>query len=318
MTSLGGLFYATFPNYTMLKILYGYWGFTTIFLFWAPMIKATRLWGGATSQGKAFGFLDGGRGMVGALFGVLGVLIFSMFSISASDTLALKEAFKYVILASSGIVATVGILVWFFLKTGEDVGSKISVEKISLHQIKEVLRLTAIWMLMIIILCAYVGYKITDVFTLYANDVLLYDKTESAKVGTFLLFIRPIVGVIIGITADRTKIVFWLLVRFIISLFGAILFATGIVNQSAIIVYAARSLYFAVLEKGKIPILYTGTAVGLISIVGYTPDIFAGPFIGYLIESSPGIKGLQNVFWMLAGFSLIGGIVSWMYYYKYR
>jgi len=330
MTSLGGLFYATFPNYTMLKILYGFWGFTTIFLFWAPMIKATRLWGGATSQGKAFGFLDGGRGMVGALFGVLGVLIFSMFSISASDTLALKEAFKYVILASSGIVATVGILVWFFLKTGEDVGSKISVEKISLHQIKEVLRLPAIWMLMIIILCAYVGYKITDVFTLYANDVLLYDKTESAKVGTFLLFIRPIVGVIIGITADRTKIVFWLLVSFIISLFGAILFATGIVNQSAIMlffistgivatgVYAARSLYFAVLEKGKIPILYTGTAVGLISIVGYTPDIFAGPLIGYLIESSPGITGLQNVFWMLAGFSLIGGIVSWMYYYKYR
>ena len=75
-TALGGLVYASFPGYTILKILYGYWGFTTIFLFWAPMIKATRVWGGPTSQGKAFGFLDGGRGLVGALFGAMGVFIF--------------------------------------------------------------------------------------------------------------------------------------------------------------------------------------------------------------------------------------------------
>ena len=33
MTALGGLIYATFPSYTMLKIIYGYWGFTTIFYF---------------------------------------------------------------------------------------------------------------------------------------------------------------------------------------------------------------------------------------------------------------------------------------------
>ena len=79
MTALGGVLFASFPSYTVLKMLYGYWGFTTIFLFWAPMIKATRVWGGPTSQGKAFGFLDGGRGLVGALFGTLGVLIFSLF-----------------------------------------------------------------------------------------------------------------------------------------------------------------------------------------------------------------------------------------------
>ena len=58
LTALGGFVYATFPSYTVLKVLYGYWGFTTIFLFWAPMIKATRVWGGTNSQGKAFGFLD--------------------------------------------------------------------------------------------------------------------------------------------------------------------------------------------------------------------------------------------------------------------
>jgi len=71
------------------------------------------------------------------------------------------------------------------------------------------------------------------------------------------------------------------------------------------------------MEKGKIPLILTGTAVGLISLVGFTPDIFAGPAIGYLLENSPGAKGHQHVFWMLALFSFIGGIASSYYYRLY-
>ena len=124
MTALGGLVYSTFPSYTVLKILYGYWGFTTIFIFWAPMIKATRVWGGTTSQGKAFGFLDGGRGLVGALFGFMGVLIFSLFintGVSKTTLYESKEAFRNVILVCSGIVVLVGFLVWFFMSSPRDI-----------------------------------------------------------------------------------------------------------------------------------------------------------------------------------------------------
>ncbi|KAA3624974.1 MAG: MFS transporter, partial [Flavobacterium sp.] len=42
LTALGGVFMATIPDYFLMMVLYGYWGFTTIFLFWAAMIKATR------------------------------------------------------------------------------------------------------------------------------------------------------------------------------------------------------------------------------------------------------------------------------------
>ena len=333
MTALGGLVYATFPSYTVLKILYGYWGFTTIFLFWAPMIKATRVWGGSTSQGKAFGFLDGGRGLVGALFGTMGVLIFSLFITSEIASASISEsraAFKYVILVSAGIVAFVGLLVWFFMKLDSKVEKEIILDKITISQIKEVLRLPSVWLLMIIILCAYVGYKITDVFSLYAQDVMLYDQVQSAQVGTFLLFIRPVIGVLIGILADRTQTTFWLMVSFVVAFFGALLFATGLVSASATAlffisilvvatgVYAARSLYFAVMERGQIPLVLTGTAVGLISLIGYTPDIFAGPAMGYLLDASPGVTGHQHVFWMLAIFSFLGGIAAWYYYKLYR
>lgn len=333
MTALGGLVYATFPSYTVLKILYAYWGFTTIFLFWSPLIKATRVWGGSTSQGKAFGFLDGGRGLVGALFGTMGVLIFSLFitsEISEATVSESRAAFKYVILLSSGVIVLVGLLVWFFMKIDRKAEKEIILEKITISQIKEVLRLPSVWLLMIIILCAYVGYKITDIFSLYAQDVMLYDQVQSAQVGTFLLFVRPVVGVLIGVLADRTQPTLWLLLSFVVSFFGALLFATGLIPASATVlffmsilvvatgVYAARALYFAVMESGQIPLVLTGTAVGLISLVGYTPDIFAGPAMGYLLENSPGAEGHQHVFWMLALFSFIGGIAAWYYFQLYR
>ncbi|MFK7807724.1 MAG: MFS transporter, partial [Saprospiraceae bacterium] len=82
-------------------------------------------------------------------------------------------------------------------------------------------------------------------------------------------------------------------------------------------VYAARALYFAVMQSGKIPVVLTGTAVGLISVIGYTPDIFAGPAMGYLLDSSPGIVGHQQVFAALAVFSVIGGIAAWRYHKYY-
>ena len=115
-TSFGGLVLALYPSYFVLQILYGYWGFTTVFLFWGAMIKATRIWGGTDNQGQAFGFLDGGRGLVAASMGSLGVLIFSMFltnDIELSSLIDRKEAFRYVILFSSFMVFLTGFLVLF-------------------------------------------------------------------------------------------------------------------------------------------------------------------------------------------------------------
>lgn len=61
LTAFGGLYMATFPGVWEMSALYGFWGVTTSFLFWAALIKATRDWGGTASQGIAFGILDGGR-----------------------------------------------------------------------------------------------------------------------------------------------------------------------------------------------------------------------------------------------------------------
>ena len=105
-------------------------------------------------------------------------------------------------------------------------------------------------------------------------------------------------------------------------LIGSILFSTGIINSSVntlfiislIIVevgtYAIRGLYFSILNDGDIPIALSGTAIGIVSIIGYSPDIFATPLYGYLLDSYPGIKGHQLIFMILTGFSIIGLITT--------
>lgn len=326
LTALGGLVYASSPTFQTLIILYGFWGFTTIFLFWSAMIKATRVWDGNDSQGKAFGFLDGGRGLVGALFGLLGVFVFSLFvsETEISSEVQLK-AFHYVVYTSSALVAIIGVKVLFFLKIDKETEAT-SHEKITFKNIITVLKLPSVWLLMVIIICAYVGYKITDIFSLYAKDVMLYSEVDAAKTGTFLLFIRPIVGVVIGFLADRSRPSIYLCIGFVLSFFGGLLFASGILDQetdvlfflsiivTAVGVYAARVLYFAVMKEGNIPLTLTGTAVGIISFIGYTPEVFAGPAIGYFLDGSPGEKGHQQVFWMLTIFSVIGFLASFIYY----
>ena len=325
LTSLGGLVLASYPSFLTLQILYGYWGFTSVFLFWGAMIKATRLWGGENNQGKAFGLLDGGRGIVAASMGSIGVFIFSIIltkDIESASVFERQEAFSYVILFSSFMVALIGLLVLIFLRNSDEKNSTAKLSFNSLINIKIILKNELIWLLMLIIMCAYVGYKVTDIYSLYASEIMLFDEIEAAKIGALQLYLRPIVCIVIGLLADKTKNVFWIIFGFVIMLFGALIFSSGFIKPNmnfifflslvvlAVGTYSIRALYFAVLKEGKVPFALTGTAVGLISVVGYSPDIFAGPIIGYLLDENSGIVGHQYVYLMLVFFSLIGLMAS--------
>ena len=325
LTALGGLVLASYPSYQTLQVLYGYWGFTSVFLFWGAMIKATRLWGGDNNQGKAFGFLDGGRGIVAASMGSIGVFIFSTIlttDIESASVIERQEAFRYVILFSSFMVAFIGLLVFIFLRSSDEKSTNTMPSLNSLTNIKHVLKNESIWLLMIIIMCAYVGYKVTDIYSLYASEVMFYDQIEAAKVGAVQLYLRPIVCIMIGLLADKTKNMFWIIFGFITMLIGALIFSLGLIQPNmnfifflslvvlAVGTYSIRALYFAVLKEAKVPFALTGTAVGLISVVGYSPDIFAGPIMGHLLDTYPGVVGHQYVYLMLVAFSVIGLIAS--------
>ena len=78
-------------------------------------------------------------------------------------------------------------------------------------------------------------------------------------------------------------------------------------------VYALRGIYFALLEENRTPKFLTGAAVGLISLVGYAPDVFFGPITGRILDANPGRVGFQNYFMFLASIAVVGLlVVAWL------
>ena len=324
-TSFGGLVLASYPSYFVLQILYGYWGFTTVFLFWGAMIKATRVWGGTDNQGQAFGFLDGGRGLVAASMGSLGILIFSVFLTNDIELTSLterKEAFRYVILFSSFMIFLTGLWVLFFMDSNQKDQKNNVISSNSFSNIKTVLKIQSVWLIMIIIISAYVGYRVTDIYSLYASDVMFFNQIEAANVSSLQLYLRPLVCILIAMLADKSSYIYFIIFGFVTMLIGSTIFAFGIVQLnmnfvfylSLIIVatgtYAIRALYFSIMQEGRIPLVLTGTAVGLISVVAYTPDIFAPPIFGYFLDKYPGLLGHQYVFTISVLFSILGLLAS--------
>ena len=320
-TSLGGLIMMTYPSYFIMQLLFAYWGFTTVFIFWAPMLKATRAIGGVKMQGKTFSFLDGGRGIVASSIGLIGVLIFSTLITKDISSLTLsekQEVFRYVIGASSLIVFIIGIVVYNYLNIELKDDEKIG----NIKSLLELAKLRSVWLISFIILCAYMGYKITDIYSLYASEVMLFDEINAARVGALQQYLRPIVCLSIAFFTDKNGNINNILIGFFVMLLGSILFASGIIKVSMNILffisliivatgtYAIRGIYFSILKDGKIPYILSGTAIGLISIVGYSPDIFATPLYGYLLDNYPGIRGHQYVYLILLISSILGIYVS--------
>lgn len=319
-TGLGGIALNFTSSYSRLSWLYALWGLTTILLFWAALLKATRILGGRDFQARAFGLLEGGRGLIAALVGSIAVGILA-FYLPTKDSPSLVEqqfAFRQVVFFFSGWVILVGILIAIFLKNSSSNANQ-KTKHITWGELKLVMRKSVIWYQAVIIVCAYAGYKVTDDFSLLASDVLGFSDVASAQVGAMALWMRMIAAIAAGFLADRmgqsSKVISW---GFGITIISGLMIGSGILPQqtsffyllsiitTCIGVYAVRGLYFSLVQEAHIPIGISGTAIGLISVIGFTPDIFMGPLMGYLLDQNPGALGHQLVFLVLAGFAFIG------------
>lgn len=322
-TAVGGIFMGLIPSLATLTLLYGFWGFSTILLFWAAFIKATRQYGGENSQGRSYGLVDGGRGLVAALIASSSVYLLSFF-LDNPDTATIPElsdALGKIIFLFSGVVIVSGILVWFILPQ-EEGRLQESSQSISLQGIKEVVKKRSIWLQALILLCGYVGYKCTDDFGLYANQVFNYNDVDSAHIATISFWVRPFAALAAGVLGDKFGHSRMTAICFAILILGSSIIASGVLEAGMIVfialtiastsvgIYGLRGLYYALFQESKVPLAITGSAIGFISVIGYTPDVFMGPLMGYILDTYPGATGHQMLFGVLIVFGLIGLIAS--------
>tara|TARA_Y100000034_G_scaffold125539_1_gene175355 strand:- start:182269 stop:183516 length:1248 start_codon:yes stop_codon:yes gene_type:complete len=324
LTALGGLWMLSIPSFESLRLLYGFWGVSTILLFWAALIKATRLWGNASNQGLSFGLLDGGRGAFAALIATFGAFIPGLFFPDDGTQITYDEkvtTIQYIIGFVTIIVSTVAIFVWFIVPKAES-DSQETAPLFDIKKVGELIKQPKVIFHMIIIVCAYSAYKITDVYSTYAKDVWDYSLEEASFFGVLIQWIRPIAAISIGWIADKylpSKLILWSFI--VMGVFSSLLgfglldglpIAMSIMAFILMVIgtYSLRGLYFAIIEEAKIPIAITGTLVGIISFIGYTPDIFMSLLSGYMLGEDPTVVDYQHLFQIFTLFPLIGLITT--------
>lgn len=329
-TAAGGLYMATLPGYRGALVLWGLFGVTTILFFWAALIRATRDWGGHDAQGRAYGLLEAGRGALSAILASLGVLLFSLAFADGYDAASFAQkadTLRTIIYGYTAVTAAAGVLAWYGIRDAQAAGEvelaqwQPRNESVASHIVR-VLQLPAVWLQALIVVCAYVGYKGFDIYALYAVRAWHVDEVDAARIVAIGAWMRPVAALGAGLLGDRLTASRMIMLLFALLLGSDLYFAiaTPIPGATAILlgnvlitciaIFGFRGLYFALLEEARVPAAVTGTAVGLVSVIGFTPDIFVTFVAGLLIDRAPGLPGFQYFFVFLSVFACLGLLAS--------
>jgi MFS family permease len=323
VTGLAGLYFATFPTYTVSIAIHAFWGVSITLLFWGAMIRVTRNWAPADQQGRAFGWLESLRG-IGEVVTSSGLLL--VFAWLGSG----EKALSVVIIQLSSIVIALGVLSWFVIEdiAVESPGDE-NKKKVGWHEVLGLLRMPVVWMISCVVMCGYCAYWASFYFTPYASDVFLTTAAVAGAIGLGRMWLKPVAAVIAGYVADRFGVAISISVLFVVLIGSFVIFALlpgtpamftfMLINVvvAGIAIFAIRGIYFALLEEGFIPLAVTGTACGIVSAVGFTPDIFMPLLGGVLLDTYPGIEGYRYFYLITAVICALGLCASLLIYFKY-
>ena len=160
-----GLYLATFPGFDKMLIVFCLLAVCADCIYWPALLKAVRNLGEEGEQGRMFGFLEGGRGIVDTLvaFSALGV-----FVAMGSGEAGLKSAIVFYSLVD--ILA--GIITWFLLRDSKTAPAPKKEDSLSgMSGLLEAIRIPGIWLVSFNVFMVYNVYCGLTYFIPYLKDI---------------------------------------------------------------------------------------------------------------------------------------------------
>ncbi len=322
-TGMLGLWYSTAPSFHALLVIFCLWGVTTGLTFWASVLKRVRMIAAANEQGRFFGLLDGGRGLVEAL---LATAALALFAAATGSGRGEAVGLRHVIYMYSFTCIALGALMSFFKDPAPAQAESKSVEANANGSLwRDLATLAAIpqlWLMAAVVFCGYQIFWATYSFSAYLQQGEMHMTVVAAgMVTTAKLWMRPIGGIGGGFLGDRLsnlRVLIWALFLAVAGLIGLIVLPAlrnmvllgAVVLFIGLMTYAIRGLYWTLLDYCAIPMRITGLAIGLVSLIGYSSDIFLPLVNGYITEHYAGMLGYQIYFAYVAAIGTLGGIAA--------
>ena len=322
-TALLGLWFSTMPSYSSLLVIYGAWGVATGLTFWSAHIKLVAMLADKDQQGRFFGILDGGRGLVEALLATFAIALFAY--ILSQDAGATKMALQQVIYLYVAVLLVVSPLVYWLLDDREEDTdiSEESTKSVFIDDLKDVLSRREIWLCAICIVCGYQLFYATYSFSAYLQQNFSLTAVMVGYITVAKLWMRPIGGIAAGFIGDwlnPEKVLSILLVLASLSLAmmafvpasSAALLMIALVLLIGLLTYGVRGLYWATLGGCNVPNKIKGLAIGIISVIGYFPEVYLPLLSAPLIENYPGGLGYKIYYLIVATCGLLGAYAAYL------
>ena len=318
-TGLLGFWYATLPGPLAFRFIFMSWGVTTGLTFWASMIKSVSLIAQAHDQGRFFGLLDGGRGLVEAILASIALVIFA-YALESTEVSS-SEALQRVIIFYSLAALLVALLIWVALPQGATVEAEVKSSTAFWADLRQLARNRSLWLAALCMLTGYQLFWATYSLSAYLQSFL---GLSAVMVGTFTvakLWMRPIGATLAGFAGDfwgREEVMAALLVASSLTFIvltqvpgdlGAFLIL-GVVLMLGLLTYGIRGIFWATLERAEVDVRLKGLAIGLLSFIGYAPDFYQPWISARLMEAFPGKLGFDLYYWLVASFGVLGALAT--------
>ncbi|HAU5562754.1 TPA: MFS transporter [Serratia fonticola] len=327
-TGLLGFLYASQPPFPLLLLIFACWGLTTGLTFWSAVIKRVGAIAQSNERGRFFGILDGGRGMVEASLATVAVALFGWYASQGLE----QTGFRHVILMYATLCVVLAVVLAFIRDPSvTHAQPRAATRQGNLWQdFKTIAGKPNLWLLASVVFCGYQLFWSTYNFSAYLRTS---DYGVTAALAAFItagkMWMRPIGGIGGGWLADkisRAGVLCGVLICGALGVTGLILLPSGIPHGALIafvllvgmFAYAVRGLYWALLDRCDIPPHCTGLAIGLVSVIGYSPDIYLPLLSGYLTQHFPGATGYRFFFAYIVFITLCGAFGAWRLHVRFK
>ena len=322
-TALLGIWFSTMPSYSSVLIISGAWGIATGLTFWSAHIKLVAMLADKDQQGRFFGILDGGRGLIEALLATMAIALFAY--ILSQDANATQLALKQVIYLYVGVLLIVSPLVYWLLDDLEESAAvtEDTEKSVFLDDLKDVLSRREIWLCAICIVCGYQLFYATYSFSAYLQQNFSLTAVMVGYITVAKLWMRPIGGIAAGFIGDwanpeKVLSILLVLASFALALMAfvpassAALLMIAVVLLIGLLTYGVRGLYWATLGGCNVPNKIKGLAIGIISMIGYFPEVYLPLLSAPLIENYPGGLGYKIYYLIVSTAGLLGAYAAYL------
>lgn len=318
-----GIGLSTFPPYWLFLVIYCGLAVCADMLYWPTMLKTVRLLGTEEEQGRMFGIMEAGRGLIDTIiaFGALGV-----FAAMGSTPAALKAA----ILFYASVPMIIGVIAYFLLEPDQipvhtEDGATLSKNKAAMNGVIRALKNRNIWLVSFNVFAVYSVYCGLTYFIPFLKDIYALPAVLVGAYGIINQYgLKMLGGPVGGYLVDKVFHSATRYLRFVFVITGAALLIFAFIPHGSVNVYfgmlmtlsigacvfSMRAIFFAPMDEVDVPREITGSAMSLGAFVGYLPGAFMYSIYGNILDRNPGITGYRMIFIIMALLAAAGFFLS--------